>query len=116
MLLDQPSNIAILQKADDPGDLDIADLLQKVNLINPSIITVSHFQAMVHADLISPTSCQIEGLLNLGLGLSKDYPQKPLYIALKTFSDKLRNLCKLARADASHRDKRSFVSFDCIYI
>jgi len=56
---------------------------------------------MAHADLTSHTAClttrQIEGLLNTGLGLAKDDRGKPLYIALKTFSDKLQLLEKLAQ-------------------
>jgi hypothetical protein len=115
LLLDQPSTIAVLQKAD-PGDPGITDLIQQVKQIDPNISTVSHFQAMVHADLICTLSRQIEGLLNTGLGLAKDYRGKPLYIALKTFSGKLKDLRKLARADASHHDKRSFVSYDCISV
>ena len=57
-------------------------------------------------------SCQIEEIINLGLGLAKDHRQKPVYTALKTFTDKLKELRKQARGDASHRDKRSFVSYD----
>ena len=112
MLLDQPDTIAVLQKAD-PGDPGIVDLIVQVKLIDSNISTVSHFQSIVHTDLICPTSCQIEELLHIGLGLEKDH-SKSLYIALKTFSDKLKNLWMQAWADVSHREKQSFVSYDSI--
>ena len=57
-------------------------------------------------------SCQIEEIINLGLGLAKDHCQKPVYTALKTFADKPKELQKQPRGDASHRDKWSFVSYD----
>ena len=57
-------------------------------------------------------SCQIEEIINLGLGLAKDHRQKPVYTALKTFTDKHKELRKQAWGDASHSDKQIFVSYD----
>jgi hypothetical protein len=48
-LLNQPSTITVLQKAD-PSDPGIADLIQQINQIDPKINNVSHFQVMVQAD------------------------------------------------------------------
>ena len=99
-----------------PGDIGINDLVEQAKQIDSKVDTVCHLQVIVDADLISPTSCQIESLLNIGLGLEKDNREKPLYIALKTFSKKLKNLRSQARADVSHHDKRNFVSYDCIFL
>lgn len=61
---------------------------------------------------------QAERLANVGLGLAKDSRGTRLYTALKIFAEKIRNL-KLAEGQgknpASHREKRSFVSFNGIY-
>lgn len=65
-------------------------------------------------NLICPTTSSqidVDGLINLGLALEKDHRQKPLYIALKTLADRLKNLRRQARGDASHHEKRSYVSY-----
>lgn len=47
--------ITVLQKAD-PGDPGITDIIQQVKQIDPNISTVSHFQSLVHTDLIGTLS------------------------------------------------------------
>ena len=106
-LLDQPNTISVLQNAD-ANDHHIANLVQEVKRIDSKISTVSQFLLLF---LLMSTSFQIEGLLNVGLGIEKDNRQGQLYIALKTLSDKLKSLRKQTRADASHQAKRSFVSY-----
>jgi hypothetical protein len=55
---------------------------------------------------------QIEGLLNVGLGLAKNERDKPLYIALKTLSKKINHLARSLQQEttASHCEKRALVS------
>jgi AMMECR1 domain-containing protein len=58
---------------------------------------------------------QIEQLLNVGLGLTKDEHNQPLYIALKALSEKINHLKSIQSQEqntASHHEKCAFVSFN----
>jgi glycosylphosphatidylinositol transamidase (GPIT) subunit GPI8 len=108
-LLDQPGVAEILSKAH-PSDASVTDLVQQVRQIDPKISTVRLFCYGTHFTVT--WLMQIEQLLNVRLGLTKNEWGTPLFTALKALSDRTKHLkSSLKQNTTSHHEKCSFVSF-----